>query len=123
MANMSSDGMRLTIRRQQERGQTIVLVAIAVVTIIAMAALAIDVVTLYVARAEMQRAADGAALVGAKPDFRVHVEGTTRDLAPILRDETYRIAGEAVRNAFRHAQARRIEVEIQYGQRDFRLRV
>src|SRR5262249_9790470 len=66
MANMSSDGMRLTSRRQQERGQTIVLVAIAVVTIIAMAALAIDVVTLYVARAEMQRAADGAALVGAK---------------------------------------------------------
>ena len=57
------------------------------------------------------------------PDFRVHVEGTTRDLAPILRDETYRIAVEAVRNAFRHAQARRIEVEILYGQRGFRLRV
>ena len=57
------------------------------------------------------------------PDFRVHVEGTTRDLAPILRDETYRIVGEAVRNAFQHAQARRIEVEIQYGQRELRLRV
>jgi signal transduction histidine kinase/ligand-binding sensor domain-containing protein len=57
------------------------------------------------------------------PDFRVSVEGTTRDLAPILRDETYRILSEAVRNAFRHAQARRIEVEIQYGQRELRLRV
>jgi len=57
------------------------------------------------------------------PDFRVHVEGTTRDLAPILRDDTYRIVGEAVRNAFRHAQARRIEVEIQYGHRELRLQV
>jgi signal transduction histidine kinase len=41
----------------------------------------------------------------------VVVEGT-RDLHPILRDEIYRIAGEALRNAFRHAQARRIEVAI-----------
>jgi signal transduction histidine kinase len=51
------------------------------------------------------------------------VEGTPRDLQPILRDEVYRIAGEALRNAFRHAQARRIEVAIGYGERQFRLRV
>ena len=51
------------------------------------------------------------------------VEGTPRDLHPILRDEVYRIAGEALRNAFRHAQARRIEVAIGYGERQFRLRV
>jgi signal transduction histidine kinase len=57
------------------------------------------------------------------PQFRVHVEGTTRNLPPILRDEIYRIACEALRNAFRHAQARRIEVEIHYDQRQFRLRV
>jgi len=50
---------------QQERGQTILLVAVAIVSILAMAALAIDVVTLYVAHAEMQRAADGAALAAA----------------------------------------------------------
>ena len=36
------------------------------VSLLAMAALAIDVVTLYVARSEMQRAADAAALAGAK---------------------------------------------------------
>ena len=42
----------------------------------------------------------------------VVVEGAPRELHPILRDEIYRIAGEALRNAFRHAQARRIEVEI-----------
>jgi len=57
------------------------------------------------------------------PNFLVYVKGTTRDLAPILLDETYRIVGEAVRNAFRHAQAPRIEVEIQYGKRELRLRV
>jgi signal transduction histidine kinase len=53
----------------------------------------------------------------------VDVEGTPRDVRPILRDEIYRIAGEALRNAFRHAQARRIEVTIWYGERQFRLRV
>jgi signal transduction histidine kinase len=39
------------------------------------------------------------------------VQGTPRDLHPILRDDIYRIAGEALRNAFRHADASRIEVE------------
>lgn len=42
------------------------LVAAALVSLLAMAALAIDVVTLYVARNEIQRAADAAALAGAK---------------------------------------------------------
>ena len=53
-------------RRSGERGQTIILVAVSLVSLLAMAALAIDVVTLYVARSEMQRAADAAALAGAK---------------------------------------------------------
>jgi signal transduction histidine kinase/ligand-binding sensor domain-containing protein len=57
------------------------------------------------------------------PNFRVLVEGAPRDLAPFMRDEIYRITGEALRNAFRHAQALRIEVEIRYDQRQFRLRV
>jgi len=55
--------------------------------------------------------------------FRMAVEGTPRNLHPILRDEVYRIAGETLRNAFRHAQARQIEVEIHYDARQFRLRV
>ena len=46
-----------------------------------------------------------------------------RSLNPVVRDEAYRIAGEALRNAFRHAQARRITVEIRYDKRHFRLRV
>jgi signal transduction histidine kinase/ligand-binding sensor domain-containing protein len=56
-------------------------------------------------------------------DFLVTVEGATRNLVPLVRDEVYRIAGEALRNAFRHSQARRIEVEIRYDKRQLRLRV
>jgi signal transduction histidine kinase len=57
------------------------------------------------------------------PAFRVTVEGDPRDLHPILRDEIYRIAIEALRNAFSHAAARQIEVEIRYDNQQFRLRV
>jgi len=55
--------------------------------------------------------------------FQVSVEGTARDLHPIVRDEIYRITGEAMRNAFRHAEATQIEVEIHYDERRLRVRV
>ena len=58
-----------------------------------------------------------------RPAFSVNVEGTPRGLAPLLGDEVYRIAAEAVRNGFRHAQASRIEVELHYDRRQFRMRV
>jgi signal transduction histidine kinase len=51
------------------------------------------------------------------------VEGPTRDLHPIIRDEIYRISGEALSNASKHAHARHIEAEITYGPRAFRLRI
>jgi signal transduction histidine kinase len=57
------------------------------------------------------------------PAIDVEVQGAPRNLNPIVRDEAYRIAGEALRNAFRHAQARRIAVKIRYGEGLFRLRV
>jgi signal transduction histidine kinase len=60
---------------------------------------------------------------GQNAHFEVQVEGASRDLAPLVRDEVYRIAGEAIRNAFRHASAKRIEVEIRYDQRQLRVRV
>jgi signal transduction histidine kinase/ligand-binding sensor domain-containing protein len=53
----------------------------------------------------------------------VAVQGTSRELHPIVRDDICRIAGEALRNAFRHAHARRIEVAITYDDRQFRLQV
>ena len=65
-------------------------------------------------------AADGS---GPRPAFHVAVEGETRELHPILRDEIYKIAAEALRNAFRHAHAGRVEVEIRYDDEQFRLRV
>src|ERR1041385_1639825 len=57
---------RIEIRSSRERGQTIALVAVGMVSLLAMAALAIDLTTMYVARGEIQRAADTAALAGAK---------------------------------------------------------
>jgi signal transduction histidine kinase len=42
---------------------------------------------------------------------------------PIVRGEVYRITGEALRNAFSHARAHHIEVEITYAERLFRLRI
>ena len=58
-----------------------------------------------------------------RPAFHVAVEGEARNLHPILRDEVYKIAAEALRNAFRHSRARQIEAEIRYDTEQFRLRV
>ncbi len=59
----------------------------------------------------------------SSPNFNVVVEGTSRNLHPILRDEVYRLAAEALRNAFRHAVAQNVEVEIRYDENYFRLRI
>ena len=55
--------------------------------------------------------------------FHVSVEGVPRELHPILRDDIYRIAREALRNAFSHAKASKIEADITYSDRLFRLRI
>ena len=55
--------------------------------------------------------------------FQLLVEGTPLNLHPILRDEVYRLATEALRNSFRHADAKNVEVEIRYDEKYFRLRV
>jgi len=46
--------------------------------------------------------------------FRVIANTVTRPLRPQIRDEVYRIGREAVMNAFIHAKANSIEVEIEY---------
>ena len=60
---------------------------------------------------------------GNPPVFGVTVEGERRDLAPLIQDEVYRIARELLRNAFRHAQASRIQAEIRYESRQLRVHV
>jgi signal transduction histidine kinase/ligand-binding sensor domain-containing protein len=57
------------------------------------------------------------------PVFRVIVEGEPQEISPTLHDEVYRIAREVMRNAFRHAGAHKVEVEIRYDKNQLRLRV
>jgi len=56
-------------------------------------------------------------------DFLVATEGEPRVLRPLIRDEAYLIAREAVINAFRHARATKIEVEVDYASRHLRILV
>lgn len=60
----------------RQAGVTMVLVAVAMMTIIGMAALSIDVITLYLAREEAQRTADAAALAAARV---LSISGVTGD--------------------------------------------
>ena len=66
--------------RSGERGFTMALVTVALVAIIAMAALSIDIGTLYQAKDEAQRAADAAALTAAR---MISISGITGDPANI----------------------------------------
>jgi signal transduction histidine kinase len=58
-----------------------------------------------------------------KTDYRVIVDSVTRPLRPLIRDEVYRIGREALLNAFMHARAGRIEVEVEYASRHLRVLV
>ncbi len=62
-------------------------------------------------------------LVENRPAFRLTAVGDSRDLPPLVRDEIFRIASEAIRNSFAHAQATQIDAEIHYESRQFRLLV
>jgi len=79
-------------KSRRDGGQTIVLVAIAMVSVLAMAALAIDLTTLYVAHGEIQRAADAAALAGAKAFVDSGV--TTNPSNPALQNLAQTMAGD-----------------------------
>jgi signal transduction histidine kinase len=71
----------------------------------------------------MGRVGQELAAHGNGAHFDLQVVGAPRELVPIVRDEAYRIGCEALRNAFLHAQAKRIEAEIQYEPRRLQLRV
>jgi signal transduction histidine kinase len=55
--------------------------------------------------------------------FRVVVEGIPRELHPVLGEEACRIGREAIVNAFCHAAATEIEVEVAYKRAEWQLRV
>jgi signal transduction histidine kinase/ligand-binding sensor domain-containing protein len=55
--------------------------------------------------------------------FHVEVEGTPRELKPAVREEMYRVAGEALRNAFHHAEARQVEVSVRYAEQQLTVRI
>jgi signal transduction histidine kinase/ligand-binding sensor domain-containing protein len=65
----------------------------------------------------------GAAPTPQHPSYHVVVEGKPQTLDPLVRDEVYRIAREAIRNAFKHARATKIETELVYGPTFFSVRV
>lgn len=65
----------------------------------------------------------GEELATQEAAFRLVVEGSPRELHPVIRDELYRIAREALRNAFSHAKAHQVEAEIVFTSRLFRLRI
>jgi ligand-binding sensor domain-containing protein/signal transduction histidine kinase len=56
-------------------------------------------------------------------DFLVATEGESRVLRPLIRDEAYLISREAIINAFRHARATKIEVEVDYSSRNLRVTI
>jgi signal transduction histidine kinase/ligand-binding sensor domain-containing protein len=63
---------------------------------------------------------------GSVPDvatFRVVVEGNPKAINPFVKDEIYRIAREALRNAYSHAQARTVEAEVRFENKLLRVRV
>jgi signal transduction histidine kinase/ligand-binding sensor domain-containing protein len=55
--------------------------------------------------------------------FRVVVEGNPKAINPFVKDEIYRIAREALRNAYGHAQARTVEAEVRFEDKLLRVRV
>jgi Flp pilus assembly protein TadG len=67
---------RDTQLRERERGFTMAFVALTMAVLISMAALSIDIATLYQAKAEAQRAADAAALTAARV---ISISGITGD--------------------------------------------
>jgi signal transduction histidine kinase len=61
--------------------------------------------------------------IDEKIGYRVIAHNATRPLRPVIRDEVYRIGREALVNAFLHAQANTVEVEVEYASKYLRVMV
>ncbi len=93
--------LRINLYKNQsaERGATIIVVTICLAALVGMAALAIDVASLYVARGEAQRAADAAALAGANIFVRSGITSVSgMDQTAICQSAQAAAAAIAVQN-------------------------
>ena len=87
--------------KHDERGVTMILVVLAMLSMLGIVALAIDVITLYSARSETQRAADSAALVAAKMLVDAGVTGDPGNAA--LQTTAQTIATTAAKDVARQS--------------------
>src|SRR6266850_562836 len=71
----------------------------------------------------LDRALDGAEQAIVEGRDAIHDLRSSAPAARGLLEEIFRIAREALRNAFSHSQARRIETEVAYSSNLFRLRI
>jgi signal transduction histidine kinase/ligand-binding sensor domain-containing protein len=69
----------------------------------------------------LQQTGDDCSLRGSMA-FRISVDGSVRDLNPVMGYEIQRIGCEAVQNSCRHSNGTKVEVELSYGS-DLILRV
>lgn len=60
-------------------------------------------------------------LVNRDVEFRVVLQGEALPLRPAIHDEVYRIAREALVNAFRHSHAAGIDIQLEYNPHHLRL--
>jgi signal transduction histidine kinase len=60
---------------------------------------------------------------GTGVEGRFEVSGRVRRLAPVVENNLLRIGQEAITNATKHAKAKRISVGLDFGEKQFRLRV
>ena len=58
---------------------------------------------------------------GSDLETTLEVAGTPRRLSPVLENNLLRVGQEAITNAIKHAQAKRISVKLDFGKKYFRL--
>jgi len=63
---------------------------------------------------EVLRHAEAEFRLGPLPEFALTSVGEARHVHPLVRDEVYRICREALANAFRHSNAKRVEVTVEF---------
>ena len=73
--------------------------------------------------AEILRLEAESLAIGRRTKIRLVIEGVVRELHPIVQEELFRIGVEAISNAFQHANAEAIDVNIIYLRQQMCLRV